>query len=100
MRSVGLAVAMLVIATASAGGEVRRIRLCADPSNLPFSSQDTNEPGFELEIARAIAGTLGVELSVHWFPTVREVVTLRYQKIDWQVGNVKTGRDFAGNKNF
>jgi len=74
---VGIAVAVLVIATATAHGEVRRIRLCADPSNLPFSSQDTNEPGFELEIARAIAGALGVELSVHWFPTAREVVTLR-----------------------
>lgn len=77
MRAVGLAVAILLIAATSASGEVRRIRLCADPSNLPFSSQDTTEPGFELEIARAIASTLGAEFSVHWFPTVREVVTLR-----------------------
>jgi len=77
VKAAGLAVAILLIAAASASGEVRRIRLCADPSNLPFSSQATNEPGFELEIARAIAGTLGADLSVHWFPTVREVVTLR-----------------------
>jgi type VI secretion system Hcp family effector len=32
--------------------------------------------------------------------TVREVVTLQYQKIEWQVGNVKAGRDFAANKNL
>ena len=77
MKALRLAVVLLVIATTSAHGEIRRIRVCADPSNLPFSSQRTDEPGFELEIARAIARALGAELSVHWFPTVREVLTLR-----------------------
>jgi polar amino acid transport system substrate-binding protein len=72
-----LAVAVLVIATASSPGEVRRIRLCADPSNLPFSSRSGGEPGFEVEIARAIARALGAEFNVHWVPTVREVVALR-----------------------
>jgi len=100
VRAAGLAVTMLLIATASASGEVRRIRLCADPSNLPFSSQDTNEPGFELEIARAIAGTLGADLSVHWFPTVREIVTLRqlYEgQCDLLMGMPLTER-FTGDK--
>lgn len=77
MRVVGLAVAVLLIATASSHGEVRRVRLCADPSNLPFSSQDAKEPGFEVEIARAIADALGAEFSVHWFPAVREILALR-----------------------
>ena len=77
MRVVGLAVALLLIATASASGEVRRIRLCADPSNLPFSSRDAKEPGFELEIARAIAEFLGAEFSVHWFPAAREIMAFR-----------------------
>jgi ABC-type amino acid transport substrate-binding protein len=74
---VGLALAILLVAIASGNGEVRRIRLCADPSNLPFSSQAANDPGFEVEIARAIAGTLGAEFSVHWFPTAREILALR-----------------------
>lgn len=65
------------MATATYGGEVHRIRLCADPSNLPFSSQDAKEPGFEVEIARAIAETLGADFDVHWFPTVREMLVLR-----------------------
>ena len=77
MRVAGLAVAILLMATAGSSGEVRRIRLCADPSNLPFSSQNTEEPGFEVEIGRAIAETLGAEFSVHWFSTAREFLALR-----------------------
>jgi ABC-type amino acid transport substrate-binding protein len=77
VRVVGLAVAVLLMATASSGVEVRRIRLCADPSNLPFSSQDARQPGFEVEIARAITEALGAEFSVHWFPTAREFLALR-----------------------
>src|SRR5437867_4746965 len=65
------------MATAGSSGEVRRIRLCADPSNLPFSSKNTEEPGFEVEIGRAIAETLGAEFTVHWFPTAREDLALR-----------------------
>src|SRR5207248_1868170 len=38
------AVATLLVATASGSGEARRIRLCADPSNPPFSSQHPAEP--------------------------------------------------------
>lgn len=77
MRGVALAVAIVLIATASSDGEVRQIRLCADPSNLPFSSRDATEPGFEVEIARAIAEAVGAEFSVHWYPTAREILTLR-----------------------
>jgi len=76
LKVVALAVAVLLIATASPG-EVRRIRLCADPSNLPFSAQDVREPGFEVEIGRAIADSLGADLDVHWYPTAREIVAFR-----------------------
>jgi len=72
-----LAVATLTVATVGGGGEARRIRLCADPSNPPFSIQHATEPGFEVEIARAIADAIGAELSVHWFPTAREMAALR-----------------------
>src|SRR2546427_2707580 len=72
-----LVVAIVLIATTSSAGEVRRLRLCADPSNLPFSSRDAGEPGFEVEIARAIAAALEAELTVHWVPTAREIIVLR-----------------------
>jgi polar amino acid transport system substrate-binding protein len=77
VRVLALAAALVVVATASASSEVRRIRLCADPSNLPFSSQNEQDPGFEVEIARAIAQSLRAGFSVHWFPTAREVVAFR-----------------------
>ena len=69
-------VAIVLIATTSSAGEARRLRLCADPSNLPFSSRD-REPGFEVEIARAIAAALDAALTVHWVPTAREIIVLR-----------------------
>jgi ABC-type amino acid transport substrate-binding protein len=77
VRIVGVAVAVVLAATAISHAEVRRIRLCADPSNLPFSSQASPDAGFEVDIARAVADHLGAELSVHWFPSAREMMTLR-----------------------
>jgi ABC-type amino acid transport substrate-binding protein len=77
VRVAGLAVAVLLTATAVGGAEARRITLCADPSNLPFSSRGAAEPGFEVEIARAIAETVNAEFGVHWLPTSREVLALR-----------------------
>lgn len=77
MRVGAFAVAVLLAATASSEGEARRIRLCADPANLPFSAQQERQPGFEVEVARAIADALGAELDVHWVPTAREAVVLR-----------------------
>jgi ABC-type amino acid transport substrate-binding protein len=77
LTAVALAVAALIVATASDAGDARRIRLCADPANPPFSTQDRGEPGFEIEIARAIAEAVGADLSVHWFPAAREILALR-----------------------
>ena len=42
---------------------------CADPYNLPFSSPDPNMPGFDVEIARAIATGMGLEIAYHWVDT-------------------------------
>jgi ABC-type amino acid transport substrate-binding protein len=36
------------------------VRVCADPANLPFSSAEGSVPGYELELAKAIAERLGV----------------------------------------
>lgn len=42
------------------------LRVCADPSNLPFSNDA--EEGFENKIAQLLAKDLKKEISYHWFP--------------------------------
>jgi quinoprotein dehydrogenase-associated probable ABC transporter substrate-binding protein len=42
------------------------LRVCADPANLPFSSQ--NAKGFENKIADIIGDELGVPVEYTWFP--------------------------------
>jgi polar amino acid transport system substrate-binding protein len=42
------------------------LHVCAHPDALPFSSQDRLQPGFQLEIAEAVAKQLGVRLHVDW----------------------------------
>ncbi len=45
--------------------------VCAHPDALPYSSQDRTLPGFQLEIAEAIASQLGVRLRVEWIVFTR-----------------------------
>jgi polar amino acid transport system substrate-binding protein len=45
------------------------VRVCADPANLPFTSNDAATPGFEVELARLIARELGVEARLEWHAT-------------------------------
>ncbi len=47
------------------------LRVCAHPDALPFSSQDRSQPGFQLEIAEAIAKTLGVRVIPEWIVYTR-----------------------------
>lgn len=45
------------------------LRVCADPANLPFSSKDPDEPGFENKIAEVVADELGsIPVEYTWFP--------------------------------
>ena len=54
------------------------LRVCADPTNLPYSSNDPATPGFEVELARLIAHDLGVEARLEWHSTlVRALKPLR-----------------------
>ena len=54
------------------------LRICADPANLPFSSNDSGTPGFEVELAQLIAGELGVTARMEWHAThVRAIKPLR-----------------------
>jgi polar amino acid transport system substrate-binding protein len=47
------------------------LKVCAHPDALPFSSQDPAQPGFQLEIAGAIAKTLGVKVIPEWIVFTR-----------------------------
>src|ERR1041385_6055220 len=58
-----LVVATLAIA-ATAHADSRVLRVCADPNNLPFSSD--RKPGFENEIATVLAKELGAKVEYTW----------------------------------
>ena len=46
--------------------EPRRLRVCADPDNLPFS--DKEGEGFENRIATLVAEDLGMKLEYFYWP--------------------------------
>src|SRR5215510_8480754 len=63
------------------------VRVCADPTNLPFTSTDTVTPGFEVELARLIAREIGVEAQMEWHATfVRALRPLRTGGCDLFMG--------------
>jgi polar amino acid transport system substrate-binding protein len=43
-----------------------------DPANLPYSSAKGDRPGFDVEIARALAKDMGVKLRIEWLDVQRE----------------------------
>ena len=74
------------------------VRICADPSNLPFSSSGPGPRGFEVELATLIAGDLGVEPRFEWILTwVRPVWELRKDKCDAFMGLPPSERFKASN---
>ena len=72
LRLAGLALALLLGATVE-GAEIKSVRVCADPDNLPFSSKDAAAAGFEVELARELAS----DVKFHWVPTYRWPVVAR-----------------------
>ncbi|MBI4608188.1 MAG: transporter substrate-binding domain-containing protein [Candidatus Rokubacteria bacterium] len=92
----GVVPALLALATgleaAADGGldairERGYVRVCADPSNLPFSSSDPSTPGFEVELARLVARQIGVEARFEWTLTyVRALRPLRDGACDLFMG--------------
>lgn len=62
------------------------LRVCADPANLPLSSED--QTGFENKIASLMADQLGVPVAYTWFPQVNGSIrqTLSAGKCDVVIG--------------
>lgn len=52
--------------------EVKELRVCGDPNNLPFSNEKLE--GIENKIAEVIAKDLGLTVAYTWFPHQRGVV--------------------------
>ena len=75
------------------------LRLCADPTNLPFSSDNASQPGLYLEIGQALGQALGRPIAYDWYKsyfgkrTVR--VTLLGKQCDAMIG-LPLSEDFMG----
>ena len=80
-------------------GENLPLRLCADPDNLPFSSDRAENPGIYREIGRAIAQELNRPLTEVWYRTNfgkrATRVTLLAKQCDFSVG-LPGDSDFMG----
>lgn len=96
-----LAVVLTLLAPASQAGadDAQPLRLCADPTNLPFSSDNPSMPGVYLEIGHALGKALGRPVTYDWYKsyfgkrTVR--VTLLGKQCDAMIG-LTPSEDFMG----
>jgi len=71
-----IALALLILAASSSLNlsarplaEIRSsttLSLCANPNALPHASDNPDTPGFQVEIARALAKNMGVQLRIDW----------------------------------
>lgn len=74
------------------------LRVCADPSNMPFSNKA--KEGFENKIAEFLAAELGIPLAYTWFPQSMGFVrlTLRARRCDLIIG-VSAAHELVQNTN-
>lgn len=68
LRAGLFALLALFLALAQARAQTRPLRLCADPDDMPLSSNSGSEPGYYIELSRDIAGALGRPLDLVWTP--------------------------------
>lgn len=71
---------LLFVAGGTEGGTLAQVwenglHVCANADALPYSSSDPALPGFQLEVAEALARNLGVRLRVSWVENRRQVRT-------------------------
>jgi polar amino acid transport system substrate-binding protein len=50
----------------------KELVVSTDPANLPYSSARDEKPGLDVELARALAGRLGVKLRIDWLDVQHE----------------------------
>ena len=76
--------------------DTQNLRVCADPTNLPFSNE--NGEGFENEIAELLGEKLGIPVVYEYFPQVIGYVrnTLNKKKCDIIIG-ITAGNDLVLN---
>jgi len=66
------AVVALAVAASASGRTLVEVKargaisLCANPDALPYASNRTDLPGFQIDIARALAEAIGVKLEIDW----------------------------------
>jgi polar amino acid transport system substrate-binding protein len=98
-RALLLSTIMAMPSPRAGAEEMRPLRLCADPTNLPFSSDDPARPGLYLEIGQLVARKLERPVTYSWYKsyfgkrTVRE--TLLSKQCDAMVGLPQVD-DFMG----
>jgi mxaJ protein len=82
MHSLHAAAASFALALAASAAPAHKLRVCADPNNLPFSNQ--REEGLENELARLVAREMAAELEYTWLPQRRGFVrnTLAAKRCD------------------
>jgi polar amino acid transport system substrate-binding protein len=105
LLNTALSLSLLAAASASAppalAEEAPALRLCADPTNLPFSSDDPAKPGLYIEIGDAIGKALGRPVTHVWYRTYfggRAVrVTMLAKQCDAMIG-LPDSEDFMGPK--
>ncbi|MGJ5095668.1 c-type cytochrome [Bradyrhizobium oligotrophicum] len=94
-----MASTLLASSAAGQANEAEPLRLCADPTNLPFSSNNPTQPGFYLEVGQALSQQLGRPVAYDWYKsyfgkrTVR--VTLLGKQCDAMIG-LPLSADFMG----
>jgi polar amino acid transport system substrate-binding protein len=101
-RRLRLSVAVVLLVLSGVGqsaAETKPLRLCADPDNLPFSSNHPETPGLYLEIGEAIGRVMGRPTTAVWNLTYfgkRSVrTTLLAGQCDASVG-LPDDQDFMG----
>lgn len=97
--AVAAILALVKPASAADTSDINPLRLCADPTNLPYSSDDASKPGFYLEVGQAIGKALGRPVTYNWYKTYfgkRSVrVTLLGKQCDAMIG-LPLSDDFMG----
>ena len=67
--------------------------MCANPDALPYSSNNPDTPGFQLEFAREIAKGLGVALNVEWILPRRRANVVNCDMLLDNVNDPKSTKD-------